>query len=435
MRYTCSVLLLVVLTIMPGTIWAATPQPTVASGIAVQLDGIKLQFRVAPILEKGTTLAPMREIFEAHGASIAKWDNRTKTVTAVKNQREIIYTIGRTEAIINGGTYAFSSVPGRLVNGSVLIPLRFISESLGATVEYDVKSRTVMIRGAERDWGSASPEVFAGYRLTLPYQRMMQHAPYFLSYVRQNQTRDSFVFFGDSTTWGSYLGRTQTLPYLFGQRTGHNSYNLGVPGFTSSHMVPFLKYALRDIRQPTVVVELQTFWGASQDFTGLSELLKGTIPDYSAALAYLRKDMSRDDETMTPPYADYSSQSKERIAASIGRGKSLFSPKKTMDDELNRRLTELRDFIANRPDQSFALYVPPYQTAEIYKYTDLTPAGLEAYVNQMKTVFDGMSNVRFADFNRLVAGWQQADFVDWLYLSAAGERKFAERMQKWLSES
>lgn len=430
-RFFCAVLLLVVI-LLPGTVSAVSKQ-SAASNITVFMDGDQVEFGVQPVLEQGTTLVPMRAIFEKLGASITEWNNQTKTVSAQKNQREIIYTIGETKASLNGGTYRFSSVPGKIVNGSVLVPLRFISESLGATVGYDSKARRVSIQNNQHIWGSQTPaQTFGGYRLTMPYQRMLQAAPYFISYIRQHQTHDSFLFFGDSTTWGSYLGRTETLPYRFGQATGRSSYNLGVPGFTAAHMVPFLKYALSGIDQPAVVIQLQYFWGDSKEFTGLPELLNSAIPEYSIGLEFLRQDMGRDDETMTPPYADYASQSAERVAASIERGKLLFVPKKNLDPDYLAELLELLEYIRTRPNQQFYLYLPPYQLAEINKYTGLRAEDFNAYGQQIKELFPDLSNVHFMDFNTANAVWEPTDFIDWIHLSRAGEEQFAQLMQQWL---
>ncbi|MDN4495638.1 copper amine oxidase N-terminal domain-containing protein, partial [Ureibacillus aquaedulcis] len=76
----------------------------------------------------------MRAIFEAMGATI-EWSNKTKTVKATNGSTVVSLTLNRKEAIING-TKRELDVPGKSVNGRTLVPLRFVSESLGATVEW-----------------------------------------------------------------------------------------------------------------------------------------------------------------------------------------------------------------------------------------------------------------------------------------------------------
>lgn len=104
-----------------------------AEEIGVTIGGEYLDFDVTPMMETGRVLVPMRQIFEALGADLT-WDAETSTVTAVKGDTTITLTIGSAEALKNGKTITLD-VPAKLVNGRTMIPIRFISESLG----YDVK--------------------------------------------------------------------------------------------------------------------------------------------------------------------------------------------------------------------------------------------------------------------------------------------------------
>jgi hypothetical protein len=104
-----------------------------AEEIGVTIGGEYLDFDVAPMMETGRVLVPMRQIFEALGADLT-WDAETSTVTAVKGDTTITLTIGSAEALKNGKTITLD-VPAKLVNGRTMVPIRFISESLG----YDVK--------------------------------------------------------------------------------------------------------------------------------------------------------------------------------------------------------------------------------------------------------------------------------------------------------
>lgn len=71
--------------------------------VPVYLDGEKLSFDVNPIIKHGTTLVPMRTIFEKQNAKIY-WNNNTKTVTAIKGSTTIVYTIGSNKATVNNRT-------------------------------------------------------------------------------------------------------------------------------------------------------------------------------------------------------------------------------------------------------------------------------------------------------------------------------------------
>lgn len=109
----------------------------------VFLDGNQLLFDVPPVIENDRTLVPMRAIFEALGAEIL-WDENTKTVTAVKGDVKISLTVGSKTAYKNGEPFVLD-VPAKIVDGRTMVPLRFISESLGAGVYWEGSTQTVRI--------------------------------------------------------------------------------------------------------------------------------------------------------------------------------------------------------------------------------------------------------------------------------------------------
>jgi hypothetical protein len=125
------------------------------SGAAPQvyLDGEHLAFEVEPQIIEGSTLVPLRKIFEELGAKVA-WNQELQTVTASKSNTLITYTIGNDYYIIGDkkqkeiGKNVNISVAGRLIDGITLVPLRFVAEALGATVGWDETSRTITISSA-----------------------------------------------------------------------------------------------------------------------------------------------------------------------------------------------------------------------------------------------------------------------------------------------
>ena len=87
----------------------------------------------------------MRAIFEAMGASV-EWDGTTQTVTSVKGDTTISLTLNKETATVNGESISLA-VPAKLINGNTMVPLRFVSESLGAEVNWDGGSKTITIKG------------------------------------------------------------------------------------------------------------------------------------------------------------------------------------------------------------------------------------------------------------------------------------------------
>ncbi|MFX4262213.1 copper amine oxidase N-terminal domain-containing protein [Pelotomaculum propionicicum] len=110
--------------------------------INVILDGKTMEFEVLPFLDQGRTMVPLRAIFEALGAGV-QWDGESRTVTAVKDSREIKLVIDGA-AYINGAVVNLD-VPAKIINERTVVPLRFVSEALGCTVTWDENNKTVTI--------------------------------------------------------------------------------------------------------------------------------------------------------------------------------------------------------------------------------------------------------------------------------------------------
>lgn len=111
--------------------------------ITVYVNGEQLLFDVNPITENDRTLVPMRFIFEALGAAV-DWDNDTNTATAVKDDITIQITIDDT-AMIKNETKVALDVPARLVEDRTLVPIRAVSEGLGAKVDWEEETKRVLI--------------------------------------------------------------------------------------------------------------------------------------------------------------------------------------------------------------------------------------------------------------------------------------------------
>lgn len=114
-----------------------------AEPIKVMINNTQLPLPTDPIILQDRTLVPLRAIFEALGAKV-EWDETTKTVTGIQDNKVIILQINNKIATINGIETALD-VPATIVNGSTLIPVRFIAESLGAKVAWDNPTRSVLI--------------------------------------------------------------------------------------------------------------------------------------------------------------------------------------------------------------------------------------------------------------------------------------------------
>ena len=139
-----------------------------AADINVTIDGKAQNYDVMPVIENGRTLVPMRAIFESLGASV-QWDDATKTVTGTKGSTSVVLTIGNAVAKVNNADTTLD-VPAKILDGRTLVPVRFISETLGCKVNWDDATKTVII-ATNSDSTSLKPgmaELVSDYHRPIP---------------------------------------------------------------------------------------------------------------------------------------------------------------------------------------------------------------------------------------------------------------------------
>lgn len=110
---------------------------------SIYLNGDRLNLPQEPLIVEGTTLVPMRPIFEALGAKVT-WNSLHNEVEVEKASVNIKLPIGKKIAIKNGYMEELQTAT-KIVNGTSLVPLRFVSESLGAEVEWNKESEIITI--------------------------------------------------------------------------------------------------------------------------------------------------------------------------------------------------------------------------------------------------------------------------------------------------
>ena len=131
---------------MPQTVPALAQLPSSASSgaISVTLNGQPINFTgVPPQQVGGRVLVPLRGVFEALGAQV-DYDARTRTVFAQRGNTQVQLQIGSTQALVNGQTRVLD-IPAQTRLGSTLVPLRFVSEALGAQVQWNDAAKSVLI--------------------------------------------------------------------------------------------------------------------------------------------------------------------------------------------------------------------------------------------------------------------------------------------------
>ena len=89
-------------------------------------------------------MLPVRFISEAFGAVVG-WDGETRTVTITSDNVEISFVIGNDYAMVNGEEVMLDC-PAMIESNRTYLPIRFIAEKIGATVEWDEETKVITIK-------------------------------------------------------------------------------------------------------------------------------------------------------------------------------------------------------------------------------------------------------------------------------------------------
>ncbi|MFR6480328.1 MAG: stalk domain-containing protein [Anaerotignum faecicola] len=93
----------------------------------------------APVIMNDRTLVPIRFVTESLGGTVA-WNAETKEVTLVIDGKEIKMTIGKTIE-----KYGVALV---IIDSRTFVPVRFVADELGATTAWNAETKTVTITKA-----------------------------------------------------------------------------------------------------------------------------------------------------------------------------------------------------------------------------------------------------------------------------------------------
>lgn len=129
--------------------------------IGIEVDGRRLTLDVQAFIENGRTLIPLRGVVEELGATV-EWDGNRKAVVIQGEGVSVELIIGKDSAEITrsiDGTAQKESlkldVAAKIVAGRTFIPGRFVSETLGAKVEWNEEGRLVIITSKKENAAKA----------------------------------------------------------------------------------------------------------------------------------------------------------------------------------------------------------------------------------------------------------------------------------------
>lgn len=100
-----------------------------------------------PIIYNDYTLVPAREVFEAMGADV-DWKKDIEQVYITYKDKVVVIPINSSIGYVNGKRTDMQ-IPAKIINNKTMIPLRFVTTSVGAKIEWDSKTRVANISTIE----------------------------------------------------------------------------------------------------------------------------------------------------------------------------------------------------------------------------------------------------------------------------------------------
>ncbi|MBV8726646.1 MAG: copper amine oxidase N-terminal domain-containing protein [Candidatus Eremiobacteraeota bacterium] len=206
-----------------------------AQGVTIIVNGQTMTFDQPPIERAGRVFVPLRGVFERLGASVVYSNGQ---INATGNGRTVSLQIGSTNATVNGQPVTIDVAPF-LVGPRTLVPLRFIAQSLGATVNYNDSNRTVTINGGGGGGPPQPPPAGGAFYLIARYpaQGSVVHTTQprlNANFTQPADTGSLRVFFDGrditSSVYVSSRGFNGTLPY----NVPYGAHNVRVTGTTAA---------------------------------------------------------------------------------------------------------------------------------------------------------------------------------------------------------
>jgi hypothetical protein len=164
-----------------GAIALCTSIALAQADVSVTLNGSPLNLNPAPQERAGRVFVPLRGVFEQLGASVV-YENGTINAQG-RGNRSVSLHIGSTQATVDGQPQTMDVAPF-IIGASTYVPLRFVSQALGASVNYDASNRIVALGNGGGGPQQGPPQAPPPRAMQPPPPRQPQRSPLTLSSVQ-----------------------------------------------------------------------------------------------------------------------------------------------------------------------------------------------------------------------------------------------------------
>jgi len=116
------------------------------TAITVKVNGSNIVSDTPAVITNGSTMLPLRAVSNALGVKDAdiQWNESSKSIEIRSEGKYIFLAVGAMGAIVDDGMVTLNAAP-YIQNGRTMVPVRFVSEAMGANVDWDNSTKTVSI--------------------------------------------------------------------------------------------------------------------------------------------------------------------------------------------------------------------------------------------------------------------------------------------------
>jgi len=139
--FALGILLLLIFALVPTTVIHANEISVTVNGERVNFTGQQ------PVIVDGRTLVPVRGVFEMMGFEV-DWEPDRQRAILISDEHVVSIYIGYTTFVSNDVNHGLD-VPAQIINGSTMLPIRAVLESVGYSLDWDESTSTVVITSAD----------------------------------------------------------------------------------------------------------------------------------------------------------------------------------------------------------------------------------------------------------------------------------------------
>ncbi|MFX3635925.1 MAG: copper amine oxidase N-terminal domain-containing protein [Candidatus Pristimantibacillus sp.] len=125
------------------------------------------------IMKNSRVLIPLRDVSQNLDASV-KWNQQLQTITIKKDDTEMVLTVNSKKVLVNQSEMELD-VPTQLIQNTTFVPLRFISQTLGADIDWNQYGyqATITLNGKQIVVNVIRPQPSSAQKASIAHMKLL----------------------------------------------------------------------------------------------------------------------------------------------------------------------------------------------------------------------------------------------------------------------